>query len=181
MIARLQAEKSRRREARSEAQRAHEMTLVAGGQADKLDLTVAFGGWLEWAVQFQMQQPLGEAETNPAPDPPRRYFRDGEGELRQVDNERPRVADVLDPQPVQIELGAVETAGAGWPPEMHTRFYIVSAGAVLLCDPRGKPLGPRHELQRGQDAAEIARGMWLRRLTGTERGAPIIYPKVRYA
>jgi len=35
---------------------------------------------------------------------------------------------------VQVELAALETAGAGWPPEIHTRHFIVQGGTVLLCE-----------------------------------------------
>jgi len=82
---------------------------------------------------------------------------------------------------VQVELAALETAGAGWPPEIHTRHFIVQGGTVLLCEASGKPVAGWHELQRGQDPEEIARSMWTRKLTRTEAGGPINYPRHRYA
>jgi|SoimicMinimDraft_13_1059741.scaffolds.fasta_scaffold08339_1 hypothetical protein len=104
-----------------------------------------------------------------------------ENELRRVDSERAVVPDQLEPQVVQVELAALETAGAGRPPEIHTRHFIVQGGTVLLCEASGKLVAGRHELQRGQDPEEIARSMWTRKLTRTEAGGPINYPRHRYA
>jgi hypothetical protein len=185
MIARLQAEKSKRAQARSEARREADIRLLAAGQADAVDFATAFDGWAAWLTEFhQLKGPLqGEVDVTdvlraPRADAPKRYVADpDDGELRPV------IPDVLEPQAVTIETNEAETQGAGWPPEIHTRHYIVSGGAVILTSATGKAAKEpnRHELRRGEKPAEVAREMWQKRLTRTGSSGPLKYPKIGYA
>jgi hypothetical protein len=51
------------------------------------------------------------------------------------------------PRRVQIEINADENAAAGMPPEMQTRFFLVSGGAVLICGPNGEPVSGENSRQ----------------------------------
>jgi hypothetical protein len=93
------------------------------------------------------------------------------------------------PRRVQVEINASETAEAGMPPEVQTRFFVVSGGAVLIYGPTGKPIEGEHsrqDLAPGADPEAVARLLWQRRLsqhTGlnaptsvlVRRAGPLVY------
>jgi hypothetical protein len=188
---RLQAEKVRRAQADDDAYDAHARELFAAGRNAEVDLARWGGGWFAWMIPFREALsrasltaggPSSYDTSDPAPPvgPMPRLYKDSEGEFRRVDP--PERASIPDqgPTPVAIELNAIENEGAGWPPEIHTRHFVVHQGIVKCCEANGKILGSQQELRHGQDPLDIARGLWTKRLGG-DRGPPIKYGPVRYA
>jgi hypothetical protein len=189
LLDRLKAERARREEARAEARRVADLERLAAGQG--VDWKSAFGGWLKWAtepgVRETLARPIGDGDwverpiVEPGDVPPGSEWKP---ELiaspplpitASAPTPRAAIPDDAVPRPVQIERNAEETAEAGWPPQIETRYYLVFAGEVLLCDARGKPSDDascRQALTPGAEPEAIARSLWLRRLEHTDFDMP---------